>query len=103
MMSFVCRKCDGKYASSQSLWNHKQRCKHIDPRIDRLVLAKSESRRRSTIPKMADLTDALINNPSANDLQRYKRMENDDTSRPESDDNVQRTKADIVGYNNEKT
>ena len=27
MKSFTCTKCGGRYASSQSLWNHKQRCK----------------------------------------------------------------------------
>ena len=34
MKSFACTKCGGRYASSQSLWNHKQRCKSIIPPSD---------------------------------------------------------------------
>ena len=99
MMSYVCTKCDGKYASSQSLWNHKQRCKNIDAQRDQSERAKRESKGSNTL---GDLADAIINDPSAKDLP-HKRMENDDTSRQESDDNVQRTKAGIIGYNQEKT
>ena len=61
MKSYVCSKCNGVYASSQSLWNHKQRCK-ADASVE------DNDHRRMNDSQRSRFIDSIINNKPQDDI-----------------------------------
>ena len=60
MKSFTCPKCNGVYASSQSLWNHRQRCKAVAP-------VKDNNHQRPNDSQLSRFIDNIINNKPQDD------------------------------------
>ena len=70
MKKFTCDQCSSSYASSQSLWNHKQRCKSSKPKdsyhnspqyIDLIPSADVVTKPSTPNPKITALADAILN------------------------------------------
>ena len=55
MKSFKCQECNKMYSSSQSLWNHKQKCKSSNP-------TKDNTGGRELDLKLSKIADKIVNN-----------------------------------------
>ena len=55
MKSFNCLECNKIYSSSQSLWNHKQKCKPCNP-------TKDNTGGRGLDLKLSEIADKVLNN-----------------------------------------